>query len=237
METTLHHQFKELFSGRGDNRKSVAIEAPLDGYRIDVLTDKAVIEIQHSGLAAIRGKVRRLAERHKVLVVKPIIAQKRIIFLESADGPVVRRRLSPRRRGLLDLFDELIHFTQELSLPRVGLVAALAECEEWRCPPTAASFRRRRRHRPRHEVLDRRLTRVIETRTITKGADLLRLLPCRDLPQPFDTGELAAAVGRCRSFAQRIAYCLVHTKAAQRVGKRGGAWLYRLPEFLAEPAA
>ena len=57
--------------------------------------------------------------------------------------------------------------------------------------------------------------------------DLLRLIP-RELPSPFHTADLAAALDVSRGLAQRIAYCLRETGAVSKAGKQGNAWLYRL---------
>ena len=40
---------------------------------------KQLIEIQHGSLAAIRDKIRKLVENHRVLVVKPIVRQKLLV--------------------------------------------------------------------------------------------------------------------------------------------------------------
>ena len=70
METSLHRQLKQLYADRG-----ARVEAPLDNYRIDVICEGELIEIQHGSLAAIRRKVQNLLKGHRVLVVKPIILQ------------------------------------------------------------------------------------------------------------------------------------------------------------------
>ena len=74
---------------------------------------KRLVEIQHGSLAAIRDKVRRLLDDdHRVTVVKPIVARKRLIKRAAKGGEVVDRRFSPKRGRLFDLFDELVHFTR-----------------------------------------------------------------------------------------------------------------------------
>ena len=63
---------------------------------------------------------------------------------------------------------------------------------------------------------------------LKNSRDLLALLPVNDLPQPFDTAHLAAAMGRPRWFAQKVGYCLRQTGIARLAGKRGNSQLYRL---------
>ena len=73
METSLHRQLKDVYADPG-----ARLEAPLGNYRIDVVRDGELIEIQHGSLAAIRDKVRDLLRDHRVLVVKPIVRRKQL---------------------------------------------------------------------------------------------------------------------------------------------------------------
>lgn len=219
METSLHQQLKAHYAG-DDGQTEVRVGR----YRIDVVRGDLLIEIQHGGLAAIRDKVRRLAESHDVLVVKPIVAHKRLIKRKRKRGRVVDRRRSPKRGAAIDIFHDLIHFTRAFPHPRVTLEAALVEVEEWRYP---GHGRRRRRRATDYVVEDQKLLAVRETFRLRDPADLVGLLP-RGLPQPFDTGELAERLGAGRWVAQRVAYCLREMGAARAVGKRGNAILYRL---------
>ena len=74
METTLHHQLKEKFREPGSE-----IEVKIGRYRIDVVNGQRLVEIQRSGLAAIRDKINTLVQDFEVDVVKPLIIRKRLI--------------------------------------------------------------------------------------------------------------------------------------------------------------
>ena len=225
METSLHRQLKEMYAAPG-----AQLEARLGAYRIDVLSDEAVIEIQHSGLAAIRDKVRQLVKTRKVVVVKPIVATKRIVKRNRKGGRVVDQRMSPKRGGVLDLFDELVHFTRAFPHRNLTLEAPLVDIEEWRYP---GHGRRRRRRERDHVIEDQKLIEVRAVYRLQSAADLAALIDAR-LPRPFHTGHLAEALCVQRWIAQRIAYCLRKTGAAREVGKQGNALLY---EFTAAKAA
>lgn len=217
MESTLHRQLKEVYAD-----ESSALEVPFGKYRIDVVRDGQLIEIQHASLASIRDKVRRLTKNHPVLVVKPIIVRRQLIKLNRQKGKVVDRRLSPKRGKLLDLFDELIYFTRVFPHPNLSLEVPLIDIEEYRYP----GHGRRRRHRGRdHQVQDRRLVTIHDRFRFDTPQDLGRLVP-GSLPSPFHTGQLAKALGIDRWVAQRIAYCFRHMCVAKQVGKQGNAWLY-----------
>jgi hypothetical protein len=217
METTLHRQLKALYAGA-----EARVEERVAGYRIDAIRGRQLVEIQHGGLAAIRGKISRLLEEHEVLVVKPLVARKQLVRLNKRSGKEVSRRLSPKQATLLDLFHELVYFTRVFPHPNLTLQVPLVEIEERRYP---GHGRRRRWRKDDHVVEDQRLLTVHAVHTFRIAADLLELLPAK-LPQPFHTGHLADGLGIHRWIAQRIAYCLRHTGAAAICGKAGNAVLY-----------
>lgn len=218
METTLHRQLKELYAAGG-----ALVEQRVGRYRIDVVQPDRLVEIQLASLSAIRDKIAALLKQHRVLVVKPIIVRKHLIKLRRAGGKEASRRRSPKQRTLLDLFDELVHFTRVFPHRRLTLEVPLIEIEESRYP---GHGRRRWRRDNDFQVQDQRLLEVLGTHQFQSAADLCRLLP-KELPKPFHTGHLAAGLGVERWIAQRMAYCLRETGAVQSVGKLRGAWLYK----------
>jgi hypothetical protein len=124
---------------------------------------------------------------------------------------------------VLDVFDELVHFTRVFPHPRLALEVVLVEIEEFRYP---GHGRRRRWRRNDHEVEDQRLVTVLGAEKFYTARDLCRLLPPK-LPTPFHTGHLAAGLGVERWIAQRMAYCLREMGAIKQTGKERGAWLYK----------
>lgn len=219
METTLHRQLKQLYAPPGA-RQEVAV----GGYRIDVVDGRRLIEIQHGSLAAIRDKVRRLVQKHDVLVVKPIVVRKTLLRFAAPDGPLLASRMSPKRGSLLDVFDDLVYFTRVFPHRRLTLELLPVEIEEHRIP----SHGRRRRWRRKDQVaLDQRLISAGSTVRLAKACDLITLLGI-ELPNRFHTGHLAEQLGITRWFAQRIAYCLRETGAVRSVAKERNALIYEL---------
>jgi hypothetical protein len=217
METSLHRELKRLYAGEAGQ-----VEFRLAGFRIDAVVDDELVEIQHGPLAAIRDKVRKLLATHRVRVVKPIVASKQLIVRSRSGGRVTRRRASPKHGQLLDVFDELIHFTNVFPHPRLTLEVPLVSVEEWRVP----GHGRRRWRRPNDLVVeDQKLVAIEAQHCISTLADLVALVAC-PLPKPFHTGHLAEGLSVPRWLAQRIAYCLRHMGAASTVGKQRNSWLY-----------
>ncbi len=217
METSLHRDLKRLYAGR-----NAQFEVTVGRFRIDVVSGGRLVEIQHGSLSAIRDKVRKLLQNHRVLVVKPIIVRKLLVKCASKGGQVTGRRLSPKRGQLLDLFDDLIYFTGVYPHRGLTLEIPLVDVEEWRYP---GHGRRRRWRSNDHEVEDQKLLGVHEVYRLRTAADLGRLIRC-DLPRPFHTGHLAESLSIKRWEAQRIAYCFRHVGTTREVGKKGNARLY-----------
>ncbi len=218
METSLHRELKSLYADR-----SARFEAPVGKYRIDVVCGGGrLVEIQHGSLAAIRDKVRHLLDDHRVTVVKPIVIRKLLVKQSAKGGEVIGRRRSPKRGRLIDLFDDLVHFTRVFPHRRLTLDVPLIAIEEWRYP----GHGRRRRWRPGdYQVEDQKLLAVHQTHRLQTSRDLVELVSC-PVPSPFHTGHLAASLGVERWVAQRIAYCFRQMGATRQMGKQGNSLLY-----------
>lgn len=220
METSLHRQLKEKYATAG-----ALTEVPLGSYRIDVVVNDELVEIQHGSLSAIREKVRDLLRQHRVRVVKPIVVRKQLIQLDAPEGQVVGRRMSPKTGTELELFHELVYFTKVFPHRNLTLDVPLVDIEEWRYP--GHGRRRRWRRKGDFQIEDQKLVKVHKLLQFRTAADLLQLFPS-PLPDPFHTGHLAEALGVQRWIAQRVAYCLRQTNAAVEVGKQRNTRLYRL---------
>lgn len=219
VETSLHQSLKATYAQGG-----CPTEVRLGDYRIDVVREGELIEIQHSRLSAIRDKVAALLVEHRVRVVKPIVVTKRLIKRSRKGGCVTSRRLSPKRGQLLDLFNELVHFTRVFPHPRLVLEVLLIDIEEWRYP----GHGRRRRWRDSDYVVEDR--KLIDTRTVHRfatGADLVGLVPT-ELPDPFNTADLARALDTSRHVARQMAYCFRATGAVRLIRRQRTGHLYTL---------
>ncbi len=206
LESSLHRQLKELYADPG-----AATEVQVGRYRIDVVADGELIEIQQASLSAIRDKIRKLLKQNRrVRIVKPIVQRKHLVRLSRRDGKMVARRVSPKRGKLVDIFDELVHFTRVFPHQNLTLDIAMVDVEELRYP--GHGRRRWRRHQD-FVVQDRRLVNLSSNHRVQTARDLVDLIPLK-LPKTFHTGHLAEALDVQRWVAQRVAYCFREMGAA-----------------------
>jgi hypothetical protein len=211
-ERSLHSSLKAWYAEDGD-----LLEVPVDGFVADIVRGDLLIEIQTSSTSGLRRKLRTLLRRHPVRLVLPVTAKKTILRAGSPSAPPARR--SPRRGGWADAFSELVGLRELLGDPNLSVDLVLIDEEEVRTP----TARRRRRD---WAVQDRRLIRVIDCVTLQEPMDYLAFVPS-NLPEPFTTLHLSAALGQPRRTAQKIAYTLRHLGALRIVGKERNAFLYR----------
>jgi len=215
-ETPLHASLKQWYARPGDQ-----FEVPIDGYVIDIVRGDLLVEIQTSHLASIKSKLLQLAPSHRIRVVYPIAQQKWIVRLPTKGGDGTKRRKSPRRGRLEDVFWEAVSFPQLLAIPNLSLEILLTNQEEvWRYVGNR-SWRRKG-----WAVDERRLLEVVESRSYEEPADWRALLP-EDL-EPFTARELADALSVRLELAQKMAYCLRQANLIELTSKRGRAHVYQV---------
>ena len=216
-EKPLHAALKEWYRKEDDQ-----VEAPVEGFVVDLVREGLLIEIQTRGFSSMRPKFDRLLDSYAMRLVHPVAAEKWIVKRDE-DGDEVSRRRSPKRGIAADVCQELVSFPSLLSHPNFTLEIALIEEEEVRRKAATGSWRRRG-----FAVEERRLLAVLGTVAIGAPAELLTLLP-QGLPDPFTTADLAERLGRSRHVAQEVAYCLRVSEALETAGRGEQGILYVRP--------
>ena len=221
-EKPLHASLKRWYAVPGDR-----IEVPVAGFVVDLVREDVLIEVQTSGFSSMKRKTACLLELgHSVRIVHSIPIDKWIVKVD-ADGTVLSRRRSPKHGQPTDIFGELVSFSEIYVHPRLEVELLLTVEEEyWRFTPGVA-WRRKG-----WAIVERRLIDVVDSLQLNNAADLVRLMP-EGLPETFTTADLADKLGRPRSAAQQMAYCLRKTGVCVAVGKRANSIEYRVEQSLA----
>lgn len=222
MEYSLHQELKRYYAG-----PYCSLEVVIDGFRVDAISHGWLIEIQQGPLVAIRKKIEKLVQAYPLLLVKPVVVEKQIIRLSRHDGPVVSRRRSPKRGQAWEIFHDLIHFAKIFPHPNLRIDVALVDIEETRYPGP-----RQRWGYDGYRLADRRLVRLRETISLNTAGDLRQLLP--EIPEPFDSHDLAAILETPRWVAQRIAYSLRKSGAVRTIWRDRHGHHYRWDNTIRE---
>jgi hypothetical protein len=215
-ESSLHASLKNWFALPGD-----IVEAPVDGYMIDILHGERLIEIQSGGFWNIRSKLQKLLSAHPLTLIYPVASRKWIVKIGNG-GEIESRRKSPRKGRVEDLFKELVAIPQEACHPNFELVVVEIEQEVWQLRGSGGSWRRKG-----WVIADQRLIGVQGMHKFSQPGDYLDLLP-EQLPEIFSNRELADGLGIRDSLAAKMTYCLRNMNLIEITGKRGRSNLHRL---------
>lgn len=214
-EGPLHAAVKALLAGPGDR-----LEVPVGRYVIDIVrADGELVEVQTGGFGALGTKLDALLDEHRIRVVYPVAARRRIVRVDE-HGQVLGSRRSPAHATAVAVFDKLVAFPSLLTHPNLTIeVLLLLEDHIRRPQPTTKRGRTR-------DPGERRLVEVLDRVELRTPQDVLAALPALP-PEPFSTRELAALLGCSTLLAQRTLYCLRMIGIVEPAGKRGRAPLVR----------
>ena len=214
-EGALHAQLKEWYRRPGDE-----LEKQLSGYVVDLVRGELLIEIQTGGFAPLRCKLDRLTREHPVRVVAPVAIERRIVRL-SSQGEIISARRSPKHGRVEDVFSRLVSIPALLCRPQLEIEVLLTGRTS--CAPTP---RGRRSGATAGSSAGARSSGVADRIRIAVPEDAAALLPSQ-LPELFDTAELAEAAAIPRRLAQQMTYCLRAMGMLELAGSRGRAHIYR----------
>jgi hypothetical protein len=208
-EGPLHADVKALLAEPGDR-----LEVPVGRFVIDLVrADGELVEVQTGGFGALGKKLDALLDEHRVRIVHPIAAERRIVRVD-AHGQVLSARRSPKRATAVAVFDKLVAFPSLLTHPHLTIEVLLLREDHIRRPQPVTTRGRTR------DPGERRLAEVLDRIALRTPQDVLAALPA--LPrEPFSTRELAMCLGCSRVLAQRALYCLRAIGIVEHAGKLG----------------
>jgi hypothetical protein len=178
-----------------------------------------LVEVQTGGFSSLGHKLDALLDAHPFRIVYPVAAERRIVRVDR-DGEITSVRRSPKRAGVVEVFDKLVAFPSLLTHPHLTIEVLLLREDHVRGGRPERVGRRTR------DPGERRLIEVLDRVEARGPGDVLRMLPALP-PDPFSTRELAALFGCSVLLAQRTAYCLRAMGIIEAAGKRGRAPLHQ----------
>jgi len=182
-EYSLHSEIKDWYMVSGDE-----LEVKVEDFIVDILRGSLLIEIQTGNFSCVKKKLAKLLFNNQVRLVYPIPKLKWIVHVNRS-GEFVRRRKSPKKGKLIDLFNELVHAPSLIKNRNFSLEVLLIEEEELRCYAGGGSWRRRGVN-----VKDRKLLRVFDRFVFEDSRDFLEFLP-KELDECFTNKVLALELG------------------------------------------
>ena len=215
-EKPLHAALKQWIALPDDS-----VEVPVDGFTVDVVRERLLIEIQTASLSSIRRKLTKLLDRHPVRLVYPIARDLWIVRQSPNGRKVLGRRKSPKHGTIESVFEELVSIPRLLAHPDFSLQVVLIQEEQVRRQNGPRNWRRK--GWSSHE---RRLLQVVDQWIFESPQDMQALIPA-SLPEVFTTADLSEATGQPVWLVQKMAYCLRLMETIAVTGKRGRWILYK----------
>jgi hypothetical protein len=214
-EGPLHAAVKATLARPGDR-----LEVPVGRFVIDLVReDGELVEVQTGAFTPLGPKLDALLDSHRIRIVHPIAARRRIVRVDRY-GEVVSARLSPRRGTAIDVFDRLVAFPGLVTHPNLVIELLLLGEDHIREGPRQTVRGRTR------DPGERRLTEVLDRVVVGGASDLVALVPA--LPaEAFSTRELADVLGCTVVLAGRVVFCLRAVGVLESAGRRGRTPLYR----------
>ena len=214
-ESSLHSEIKTVYSLPGDQ-----FEVKLGNYIVDILRENLAIEVQTKNFSALKEKLQTLTETHPVRLVYPLPERKWITYVTN-DNAVLKKRKSPKRGRLTDVFRELVMIPTLIGAANFSMEVLLIDEEEVRCADGRGSWRRRG-----VSIKERRLLRVNSRVLFQSKADFLNVLP-DGLNRVFTNNELAKLAKIPVRTARQITYCLRKCGAIRIAEKKGRALAFQ----------
>ena len=219
-EYSLHSEIKTWYMLSGDK-----LEVKLEDFIVDILRDNLLIEIQTGNFSAIKKKLIKLLANNQVRLVYPIAKSKWIVHV-SKSGDFIRKRKSPKKGKLTDLFYELVYAPSLIKNKNFSLEILMIEEEELRCNDGKGSWRKRG-----VSVKDRKLLNVYDRIVFEDSGDFLEFLP-KDLDGSFTNKVLAIKLGISLMLAQKISYCLRKMGEISIAGKKSNELVFKVSHNL-----
>lgn len=215
-ESSLHSAIKGWYAIPGDR-----FEVKIGGNIIDIVRGELLIEIQTKNFKAISNKLEKLLKNHKIVLVYPIASQKWITTTNEA-GEIIRRRKSPKKGVLIDLFNELVSIPGLINHENFSLEVLITQEEELRCADGRGSWRRKG-----ISIINRNLIGVIEKTSFKEKKDFLIFLP-KGLQSEFTNKQLANSLGVPIEKSRKVTYCLKKMGLIRECGKNGRELLFEI---------
>jgi hypothetical protein len=215
-EKSLHAELKHWLKMPGDK-----IESPVDGFIIDIVRRELLIEIQTQNFSAIRIKLENLLKRHKIRLIYPIVQNKWIIGLDQNGDQVTGRRLSPKHRSFVNIFEELVWIPHIILSSNLSFEAIIVDVEETRIKKVKGGWKRKG-----WSIVDQKLVGILDQKLFHEF-DFLNLIP-KYIKFPFTNYELSKALQISIGLARKMTYCLRKMGSLKVFGKKGKALVFDL---------
>jgi hypothetical protein len=201
-------------------------EIPIGNYIADIYCreTESITEIQTANMNAMRDKLTSFLPLYPVKIVYPIPYRKWVTWIDPETGELTVRNKSTRKGSFYQAFRELYKIRPFLTDHHLSIDLILLDMEEYRLQDGWSRDKKRGSHR-----YDRVPVSIVSEILLERPEDYMIFLP-PDLPEPFDSKTFAACAGIRGDMSSTILLMLTELGVAERIGKKGRSYLYRVRE-------
>jgi len=214
-ESSLHKTLKFRYSDTGNT------EIPVGNYVCDGRSQTGeLIEVQTGSFAPLRNKIKTLTKEESIRIIFPVIISKYIEVYDTEDK-LLRKRKSPGKGCIWDVFNALLHAADLCMVPNLTLELTLLDIVEKRRADGKGTWRRKG-----ITVEDKIPAAWHETVIINKPFDYNIFLPFNKT-ETFTVNDLCEKTGISASLARKCLYVMNKAGLTERAGKQGRSFLYK----------
>ena len=214
-EKTLHSILKHYFE---ENEKNHEIK--ISSFFADIKNDNGITEIQTRNFDKLRKKLQCFLENETVTLLFPVADIKWLLWIDMQTGEVTKKRKSPKRGKIYDIFSELYKIKQYLDNPSLKLCIVMLELYEYRYLNGWSKDKKKGSRR-----CDRIPVDLLSQVQINNINDYHIFLP-ENLKFPFTSKDYKKATGLSMRNAQTALNILNFLKIVRRTAKQGNLFLY-----------
>ena len=214
-ESSLHRSLKFRYSDTGET------EVPVGDYVCDGRSGSGeLIEVQTGSFGPLREKIKKLTKKEKIRIIYPVIKNK-YIEVYDISGKLLRKRKSPGRGSIWDVFNALLYAPDLCLAPKVTLELVLMDVAEKRKDDGKGTWRRKG-----ITIEDRIPIAWHESIIIKKPRDYHLFVPFKR-DETFTVKDLGEKAGIPVHLARKCLYVLNKAELVERTGKQGKSYLYQ----------
>ncbi len=215
-EKRIHSVLKNYFSNDYDQ------EAKIGSFYADIVTENGIFEIQTGNFGKLNKKLEVMLSVCHVTVVYPYEKRTRVISADDISGELLREGRFRYNNSLTEFFLELYRIKSFLTNPNLTICIAELDVERVNYVSEKTGKRRKRGAFTKTPLALRREI------YFEKPADYLSLLP-EGVPEEFTVKELQKYTKA--TDAKLMLEILLYVGAADKIGKKGNAEIYKIEKF------
>lgn len=214
-EKTLHNILKNYYEPHQENH-----EIKVGGFVADIVGEKGIIEIQTRNFSNLRKKLKAFLEVTDVIVVYPVAQVKWLCWIDSNTGEITKKRKSPKKGRIQDIFYELYKIKEYINHENFHLSICMLELTEYRYLNGWSNDRKRGSTR-----CDRVPSDIFETVNFDSIDDYKKFIP-DSTDDNFTSKDFAKQTQINLRYAQTGLNILNYIGAIKRTGKKGRSFTY-----------